>query len=123
MINKDKTLRDIYPYAYDCAGTDRIHPAFMFEQLSRRERHRDVPEPLRSGTSGSTLPSCQPACSGAKPARRVCARTVRINGWRENFLVTTCDAASLAARLYKTQIASPYARRHAVWRVRCNRMR
>src|SRR5262245_40518085 len=123
MINNDKTLRDIYPCAHDCVGTDGIHPAFMFEQLSMEGETPRRARALRSGTSGSTLPSCLPACSGAKPACRVCAWTLRIIGWRENFLVTTCDAASLAARLYKTQIASPYARRHADWRVRCNRMR
>ena len=36
---------------------------------------------------------------------------------------TTCDAASLARRLYKTQIVPPYPSQCAVWRVRCNRMR
>src|SRR5215510_8344415 len=81
------------------------------------------PIPVRRGTSGSTCRLVGLLSSGANAARWACVWTLRLNGRRENFLVTTCDAASLVARLYKTQIAGPYARRHAVWRVRCNRMR
>jgi len=34
MITKEKMLLENYPYAYHWRGTDYIHPAFMFEQLS-----------------------------------------------------------------------------------------
>src|SRR5262245_15552605 len=123
MITKDKSRHGFYPYAYDFLGTEGIHPAFMFEQLSMED---ETPRRARSRSTrhfGLDLQSCRPALSGANAARWACAWTLRRNGRREDFLVTTCDAASLVARLYKTQIAGPYARRHAVWRVRCNRMR
>src|SRR5262245_3769712 len=124
MIAKGKTRCDFYPYAYDRIGTEGIHPAFMFEQLSMED---ETPRRARSRSTrhfGLGLQSLS-ACSRRRQSRALGMRldVVRLNGRRENFLVTTCDAASLVARLYKTQIAGPYARRHAVWRVRCNRMR
>jgi hypothetical protein len=61
MITKDKTRREFYPYAYDCIGTEGIHPAFMFEQLSMEG---ETPRRARSRSTrhfGLDLPSCRPA--------------------------------------------------------------
>ena len=65
MITKDKTCREFYPYAYDCIGTEGIHPAFMFEQLSMED---ETPRRARSRSTrhfGLDLQSCRPALSGA----------------------------------------------------------
>jgi len=53
MIIKEKIVDQNYPCAYHLDGTDYIHPAFMFEQLSMEGETPRRARP-RPGTSGST---------------------------------------------------------------------
>lgn len=83
MINKDKTLRDIYPCANDQAGTDRIHPAFMFEQLSMEgetPRRARVAPIWHFGLDFAVLSACSQRCQTGLPGVRSDTEDHRVEG-------------------------------------------
>ena len=79
--------------------------------MSTCPRGRDLLE----WASSAALPP-----GGLRRWRRAGARAAdaaRLLEESETLSVTTCDAAPLACRLYKTQIVGTYPRRRAVWRL------
>jgi hypothetical protein len=88
-----------------------------WDAYSRYTPHADMPARARFVTVGVLRGARPVACAGGGALVR--ERRARRVSWRESetLFVTTCEAALLACRLYKTQIVGTYPRRRAVWRL------
>jgi hypothetical protein len=117
-------MREKMPrYALQCgsrraldAGTCGIQVAFMFGRLSSQGLGA-ASVGARPRKPGFLCNALTPA-AGVPIGRRPEGESQASPGRDAAISATTCDAAPLGRRLYKTPIVAAYPTRHAVWRLR-----